>query len=91
MSDILLKLLEKPELQAEIIKELGRVNLLYKKKVMRVEDAAEYLGLRKATIYKMVHLKQIPYYKSQGGKTTYFDREEIEKWALYQRVPVLEK
>ena len=91
MSNISLELLEKSELQAEIIKEVGRVNLLNKKKVMRLEDVAECLGLSKATIYKMVHLKQIPYYKSQGGKLTYFDREDIEKWALSQRVASVEE
>jgi hypothetical protein len=34
----------------------------------------------------MVCAKKIPYYKSQGGKLTYFDKSELEAWQLMHRV-----
>jgi hypothetical protein len=30
--------------------------------------------------------KEIPYYKSDGGKLTYFDKSEVEAWCLKHRV-----
>jgi hypothetical protein len=30
--------------------------------------------------------KKIPYYKSQGGKITYFDKDELNAWMLQHRV-----
>ena len=29
--------------------------------------------------------KQLPYYKSVGGKSIYFDKTEFENWLLHQR------
>jgi excisionase family DNA binding protein len=43
-----------------------------------MNDAALLTGLSKGTLYKMVHFGRIPYYKSQGGKMTYFDRADLD-------------
>jgi predicted DNA-binding transcriptional regulator AlpA len=37
-------------------------------------------------LYNLVCAKKIPYYKSQGGKLTYFDKSEVEAWQLQCRV-----
>jgi excisionase family DNA binding protein len=52
-----------------------------------MNDASLYTGLSKSHIYKLVCYKKIPYYKSQGGKLTYFDKAELEQWMLNRRIP----
>jgi hypothetical protein len=34
----------------------------------------------------LVCQKKIPYYKSNGGKLTFFDKNEVEAWCLQHRV-----
>jgi len=51
-----------------------------------MDDAALLTGLSKSTLYKMVCLRRIPYYKSQSGKLIYFDKESLNNWMLNVRV-----
>lgn len=73
------------ELQKQIT-ELKDLTLLGAKQALTMSDASLLTGLTKSTLYKMVCLKKIPYYKSQGGKFTYFDRNELNKWMLFARM-----
>jgi len=66
--------------------ELMQLTLLSCKKALTTQDAALLLGLSRSHVYKLVHRKEIPYYKSAGGKITYFDRSELDKWMLSCRV-----
>lgn len=66
--------------------ELKKITLLGVKKVLTTEDLSLLTGISRSYIYKMVSKKKIPYYKSQGGKFIYFERSEIEKWLLTNRV-----
>ena len=70
--DILLK-----ELQ-----ELKNLTLLGAKQALTMSDAALLTGLSKSHLYKLVCFRQIPYYKSNGGKLTYFDKDELNRWML---------
>jgi excisionase family DNA binding protein len=73
----------------QIIKELQEIRqltLLGTKKVLTMNDAALLTGLSKSHLYKLVCRKEIPYYKSQGGKITYFNRDELNDWMLQHRV-----
>lgn len=65
--------------------ELKNLTLLGVKKVLTMADCALLTGLSKSHLYKLVCAKQIPYYKSQGGKLTYFDKSEVEAWCLKYR------
>ena len=56
------------------------------KQVFNTLEASEYLKLSRSHIYKLVHRKEIPYYKSSGGKITYFNRSELDDWMLSSRV-----
>ena len=47
-------------------------------KLMDVDELAEYLGLRKQTIYNWLHNKKISGIKI--GKVWRFDREYIDGW-----------
>ena len=48
----------------------------------RVEQAAEYLGIRPKTLYEWVRLDRVPYRKI--GFNVRFDPDELERWASEQ-------
>jgi len=73
----------------QIMNELQLIKqftLLGAKKALTMSDCSLLTGLSKSHLYKLVCAKKIPYYKSEGGKLTYFDKAEIEAWQLQHRV-----
>ena len=68
------------------LQELKNLAVLGAKQALTMGDCATLTGLSKSHIYKLVCAKQIPYYKSQGGKLTYFDKSEVNAWLLQHRV-----
>ena len=73
------------------LQELKTLTLLGAKTALNMNDVALLTGLSKSHIYKLVWSKKIPYYKGGGGKLTYFNKQEIEKWLLSNRVPTVEE
>lgn len=65
--------------------------MLAAKDALTMDDAAAYTGLTKGYLYRLVHLKKIPYYKSVGGKQTYFAKKELCGWLLKHRVQTTEE
>jgi len=53
-------------------------------KLMNVDELAQYLGLRKQTVYNWLHQKKISGIKI--GKVWRFERAEIEKWLKSHKV-----
>lgn len=49
------------------------------------EEAAEYLGLSRQTIYNKCSLGQLPHYKSPSGLLR-FRRSELDEWMRGQPV-----
>ena len=48
---------------------------------LNVMEVSELTGYSRATIYKLVHEKKIPFHKpAHGGRKTVFCRDEILKW-----------
>jgi excisionase family DNA binding protein len=68
------------------LRELKNLTLLSAKQALTMNDTALLTGLSKSHIYKLVCAKRIPYYKGEGGKLTYFDKDELNKWLLQHRV-----
>jgi excisionase family DNA binding protein len=56
------------------------------KQALTMNDAALFTGLSKSHLYKLVCAKEIPYYKSRGGKLTYFDKKDLTTWMLQHRI-----
>jgi len=54
------------------------------KRFIGIEELAEYLDLKRSTIYQWVHQQKIPYYKL--GKRVKFDLEKIENWLKKKEV-----
>ena len=68
------------------LQELKYLTLLGAKQALTMTDAALFTGLSKSHLYKLVCAKKIPYYKSDGGKLTYFDKGELTAWQLQHRI-----
>lgn len=68
------------------LKEIKSLSLLGAKQALTMTDASLLTGLSKSHLYKLVCRKAIPYYKSDGGKLTYFDKNEVTAWQLQHRV-----
>jgi len=77
-------------MEKEILKslqELKELAVFNTKNVLTMREAAALLSLSMSYLYRLVCTKQIPHYKSAGGgKFTYFERKELEKWMLANRV-----
>ena len=69
------------------LQELKQLAVLGAKTALTMNDVVLLTGLSKSHLYKLVWSKKIPYYKSDGGKMTYFNKQEIEDWLLAYRVP----
>ena len=55
-------------------------NLCYAaKEILNLEEAADFLGMAKSTLYKMTHLNQLPYFKP-AGKLIFFEKKANRKY-----------
>lgn len=53
---------------------------LFDKRIWRVSDVAEYLGVSEGHIYNLCSRREIPFVKK--GKLLYFIPKEVENWLL---------
>ena len=68
------------ESRAVILQSIGEKNIL------TLKEAAAFLGLSCAYLYKLVAQRAIGYFRSRGGKRIYFERADVEAWACASRV-----
>ncbi|MEQ8241233.1 MAG: helix-turn-helix domain-containing protein [Cyclobacteriaceae bacterium] len=54
------------------------------KKVLNLDEAAEYTGFSKSTLYKLISNESIPCSRP-GGKKIFFDKEELDAWLLSKK------
>jgi prophage regulatory protein len=66
-----------------IEKALNEIKLS-KKKVLNLDQASEYTGFSKSTLYKLISNEAIPCSKP-GGKMVFFERKELEVWLLSKK------
>jgi len=64
--------------------------LLSQKTVLNFDEVAKFTGLSKSHLYKLTSRGKIPHYKP-NGKFIFFDRIEIEKWLLRNRVKTIDE
>ena len=69
------------------LQEIKQAALLAAKPILTMPEAAAFMGVTMSNLYKLVHARRVPYYKSEGGKFTYFKRTELEQWLTAVRVP----
>ena len=87
-------MIDRMNMDRMILEQLDRIEkfaLLGAKDALTMDDAVAYTGLSKTYLYRLVHLKKIPYYKSVGGKLTYFAKRELNEWLLKHHVQTTEE
>lgn len=66
-------------------------NLLRSQKaVFNFDEVSKFTGLSKSHLYKLTSKGKIPHYKP-NGKYIFFDRLEIERWLLSNRVKTVDE
>ena len=55
--------------------------------IYNTEEACLFLGIKKNSLYNLVKKRKIKFFKSQGGKLTYFKRKDLEKWMTAICIP----
>jgi len=55
------------------------------KEIFNFKEACKFLGYSESYLYKLTHLRQIPYYKP-NGKKIYFKKEDCENHLLRNRI-----
>lgn len=65
------------------LKEIRQATLLQSKNIYNTKEACLFLGVENSYIYELVRNNKIRYFKSAGGKLTYFRRSDLEKWMLH--------
>lgn len=55
------------------------------KELLTTAEAAEYLGLKKSYLHKLMMRKEIAYYKP-NGKLCFFAKDELDKWLRRIRI-----
>lgn len=56
--------------------------LFYNKTVFNVEDLAQYTGLSKSKIYKLLSKNQIPTGNNSNIRQKFFYKKEIDEWLM---------
>ena len=57
-----------------------------KRNLLTTAEAAEYIGVKKSYLMKLMMKKAIPYYKP-NGKLCYFDEADLDHWLRRVRIP----
>ena len=71
-------------LSKQVLSELKQIkNLLFENKtVFNVEELAQYTGLSKSKIYKLLSKKLIPTGTNDKKKKKFFYKEDIDQWLM---------
>jgi excisionase family DNA binding protein len=62
-----------------------KMETLGTKNVLTFNEACMFSGLSKSHMYRLTSTRQVPHFKP-FGKMVYFERAELEKWLLQNRV-----
>lgn len=60
--------------------------LLHQQDIWTIETFCTFTGYEKSYVYKMTSQKKIPHYKTPGGKTIIFKRDEIIEYMTSNRI-----
>ena len=55
------------------------------KKILTVDELAQYMNIARQTIYGWINQKKIPYHKHPTGRKVYFVQTEIDEWLTSNR------
>lgn len=69
----------------EKLNRIERLATLASKEMLTQEEAADYIGISRDHLYKLMCARQVPHYKPRG-KMTYFKKSELNEWMMQGRV-----
>ena len=55
------------------------------KEVLTLQEAAQYMGIARSSLYKMTSTQAIPFYRP-NGKLIFFEKDDILSWIRRNRV-----
>jgi len=76
-----------------VTNQLTRIEEILKSQnaeVMDFEKTCDYLNVSKSFLYKLTCKNRIPFYKP-NGKKIYFEKGELNKWLLKNRIKTSEE
>jgi excisionase family DNA binding protein len=56
---------------------------------LNIDETSEFIKMKKSSIYQLVYLRKIPYYKR--GKLLLFKKSELVQWIESKRIETFEK
>jgi excisionase family DNA binding protein len=62
----------------------------YNEQMLPFDEAANFLGISKSTLYKRTSNRDIPHYKP-SGKLIYFKKKELVAWMCKNRIAANEE
>jgi len=74
----------------DLLQELKTITEAQSNEFITINEASEYLRLKKSYIYNLVYKNIIPFYKP-NGKKLYFNKLELSKWITNSRVDTVEE
>ena len=60
--------------------ELERKFVIATKPMLTIDEAVQYTGYTKASLYTKVSRHQIPCYRAKKGGKLFFNKTELDKW-----------
>lgn len=72
----------------ERLNEIRTATLLGSKQIYTTSESCLFLGVKRSYLYELVRNQKIPYFKSRGGKLTYFKRKDLEEWMTDNNIPM---
>lgn len=73
------------------ILNLKKISLMAAKNVLTIEEASLFTGLSIPRLYTLTCNKQIPFYKREGCRKCYFDKNELEAWSKGVRITTMDE
>ncbi|MBL7819940.1 MAG: helix-turn-helix domain-containing protein [Saprospiraceae bacterium] len=74
----------------EILNRFNRLEKLLterniqEKEFLNVDEACQYLGIKKSTLYKLTHTRKIPYFCPEG-KLIFFQKADLNEFLMRNR------
>jgi len=84
---LIIQQIKEMETLTDFQSQLNRIEAaaLGQKNVLSFNEACMYSGMSKSHLYKLTSGRVVPFYKP-ANKLIYFERVELEKWLLQNRV-----
>lgn len=74
----------------DLLIELKSLMVQQSAEFISVDEAVEYLRLKKSYIYNLVYKNKIPFYKP-SGKKLYFNKLELSQWITNSKIKTIKE